>query len=447
MKCIYKKTNYVDTILGKQSCFNEKRYRLLSFCVLKKCQSETLLYNNLTKKMVSLTDEEVEALNQLPSYQNQTLSPLIEEWFLVPDDNDDLKLSDQIFATATLLNQKRGITSYTILTTTDCNARCFYCYEFGVARRNMTEQTARDIADYIEKHFEGNTVGLSWFGGEPLLNNKVIDIITNSLKEKNIIFLSRMTSNGYLFNSNLIEKAIKQWNLKEVQITLDGTEKVYNRVKAYIYKDGSNPFDIVLKNINELLMNKIRVNIRLNVTQENANDLNCLIDLLAEKFAGNKHLKVYSSLLFDYDGARPDAITNKLMEEYISLEKHLYDKSLSKSSLDDFSSHFRGCMADSDSAVVIAPNGELGKCEHFSEGQNMFGSIYSDIKNTEVYNMWKKRTITEACKTCVGYPGCGGLGKCPNFTGKCDLVEKRIMRFRLEIAMQNAYNEYLEKTQ
>lgn len=39
----------------------------------------------------------------------------------------------------------KAITNYTILTTTGCNARCFYCYEKGTKPVTMTAETA-DVA-------------------------------------------------------------------------------------------------------------------------------------------------------------------------------------------------------------------------------------------------------------------------------------------------------------
>ena len=36
-----------------------------------------------------------------------------------------------------------------------------------------------------------------------------------------------MVSNGYLLNSEMILRAVEQWKLREIQITLDGTEEKY----------------------------------------------------------------------------------------------------------------------------------------------------------------------------------------------------------------------------
>jgi UTP--glucose-1-phosphate uridylyltransferase len=81
-----------------------------------------------------------------------------------------------------------------------------------------------------------------------------------------------MTSNGYLFDEKLVTKAVHSWNLEDIQITLDGTENVYNKTKNYIYKN-TNAFKRVIDNIGLLLKAGVRVMIRLNIGEHNKEDL------------------------------------------------------------------------------------------------------------------------------------------------------------------------------
>ena len=165
-----------------------------------------------------------------------------------------MKYADQVrFIRRTMWKEPEHITSYTIFTTTDCNARCFYCYEMGRSRIPMSAETAHKAAAYIAAHCGGEKVHLHWFGGEPLFNKQVIDIICTDLAEKGIVYESMIISNGYLFDGATVEQAVSHWKLKSVQITLDGTEEIYNRSKAFIYKDGKSPYQVVLANIQRLL--------------------------------------------------------------------------------------------------------------------------------------------------------------------------------------------------
>ena len=61
-----------------------------------------------------------------------------------------------------------------------------------------------------------------------------------------------MISNGYLFDDTIIEKSVNDWNLNSVQVTLDGTEEVYNKIKSYICHDLISPFMRVIENIEKI---------------------------------------------------------------------------------------------------------------------------------------------------------------------------------------------------
>ena len=58
---------------------------------------------------------------------------------------------------------------------------------------------------------------LAWFGGEPLYNAQVIDLICNDLVERGIGYESSMISNGFLFDEKLIKRAAELWRLRQIQ--------------------------------------------------------------------------------------------------------------------------------------------------------------------------------------------------------------------------------------
>lgn len=61
----------------------------------------------------------------------------------VPQEMDDQKYADHVrFIRRTMQKKPEHITNYVIFTTTDCNARCFYCYELGRSRIPMSVETA-----------------------------------------------------------------------------------------------------------------------------------------------------------------------------------------------------------------------------------------------------------------------------------------------------------------
>ena len=72
-----------------------------------------------------------------PDEENDSdLPELVDDWFLVPVQHDDRKLCRQIRQAAQLLQDPvRSITEYTILPTTDCNARTVTSLDFSARMR------------------------------------------------------------------------------------------------------------------------------------------------------------------------------------------------------------------------------------------------------------------------------------------------------------------------
>ena len=112
---------------------------------------------------------------------------LINHWFLVPIKYDEeailsiIKERECTIITDTYLDHPEH---FTILTTSACNARCFYCYELGLKNKtHMSLETAEKVAKYIIKHApKDRSVTLDWFGGEPLFNHKMISIISSRVR-------------------------------------------------------------------------------------------------------------------------------------------------------------------------------------------------------------------------------------------------------------------------
>ena len=125
MQIIYDIAKPFDKLLKKQKVKVGEQYRPMYYVVEQSVDEGLLLYHTMTKALMLLSPEEVEIYHTTPT----ALPQLIEEWFLVPESHDDRLLSRQIRDVARMLKKKTGaITSYIIMTTTDCNARCFYCY-------------------------------------------------------------------------------------------------------------------------------------------------------------------------------------------------------------------------------------------------------------------------------------------------------------------------------
>ena len=444
MQIIYQTAKPFDLLLKKQMMAAGQTYRPMYYVVEQPVEEGLLLYHTMTKAMLLLTPEEAETYRTSPT----TLPQLVEQWFLVPESHDDRLLSRQIRVVARMLEKKTGvITSYTILTTTDCNARCFYCYELGRPRVPMSQETAIKTADYIISHCKGEKVSIHWFGGEPLYNKPVISLICQRLKEAGIQYASTMTSNGYLFDDSIVTEAKEEWRLEKVQITLDGTEQTYNRCKAYIYKD-VNAFRRVIGNIHKLQDAGIHVSIRLNIDMHNTENLSELADELHREFSDPKGISVYMHALFEevkgskaiHDGEKRKFVFDQIND----IESRLADYGLLKPRQLKREVKTNRCMADNDHSVVIVPDGHIGKCEHYSE-DHFVGHIGQEEWDAQMLDHFRDtRDEIDACAICFNYPNCIRLKLCKD-NPNCYQEEREHKHSKLRRSILRAFNNYKDQ--
>lgn len=447
MKQIIKPNIITRKILGDQEINESCKYRLIKYNHSCSVDNGILIINFLTFEMLYLSENETQLLYE--NVFNDIKRELIAKWFLVPENSNDLKLYNQVENTRKIVFSDNStdardcaITSYTVLTTTDCNARCFYCFEMGRNRTMMTEKTAYDLVEYIEKNCNGKPVKLRWFGGEPLYNVNVIDIICNGLADKKIKYESNIVTNGYLFNDEIIKRAGKLWNLKNIQITLDGTENVYNKVKAYIYKD-TNAFKIVTDNIEKLLTAGFNVFVRMNMDFHNGTDLYRLVDYLYERYSAFKNFTVYAHLLFEEHGKKRSIDEKKeLVKSYIALEDYMYNKQIFRHSFLNNTYKKANCMASKDNSVVVMTDGKLGKCEYYTDS-DAWGSIYSDIIDYDAKNKYKApRKFFPQCDDCAYRPFCLQKSACPHAIKDCDNVDRMLTFLHFEKYMKVSYENF-----
>lgn len=425
----------VSSLCGSQKYSENVEYRMSCHVLKVPVGKSVLLYHSMLGEVLLLSTVEIESTE----IDMNLKEILVRKLFLVPMSFNEKEYADQIRKIIALSNKNQNrLHSFKIFTTLECNARCFYCYENRVSKISMSDDTANDTADYILRTSNGKNVKLHWFGGEPLYNQRAIDIITSELKKREADFVSHMISNGYLFDHALVSHAKQEWNLQKVQITLDGTETVYNRTKAFIYPK-ENAFQRVLSNIDLLLDEGIHVLVRLNIHQGNADDLFALSEQLGERFYGKEGLNVYLALLRDDQGELLQLGQVEALEKYRKLNDLLLKTGLRKAMGVPKVIKRNYCMADSDEMITILPNGDLGICEHFSD-KEIIGSIYSKELNKDVIRSWKETVDSiDQCNSCVYYPQCNNLKKCPYVLNRCTELDRQIRIYHLRESVLHEY--------
>ena len=188
-----------------------------------------------------------------------------------------------------------------------CNMGCAYCYadqgDFGGPSKKMPLETAKkSIELLINGREKGDTVQLTFLGGEPLMNRKDIRLATEyaadlaAKKEVNIKF--SMTSNGTLMREDDAE-FFEKYGFA-ITISLDGLREEHDKLRPF--KNGKGTFDRVMEKIQPLLkiQQKMQVSARVTVTPDNMNLAAALDEFIAMGF----HSVGFSPLLKSSNGKK-----------------------------------------------------------------------------------------------------------------------------------------------
>ena len=197
--------------------------------IIPNVNSSYILYNTFSVSVIKINQELYNLImkNDVNYLSTDYLTNLVQQGVIIDDSYDEKNVLE--------FERKRSIYSndvatFRILTTTDCNARCIYCYEQGMPTISMNYQTADACFNFIsERSKSSNKIIIQWFGGEPLLNIDIMYYLTDVLysfasqNHKQIEFT--MVTNGYLLDTVDLSKLY----LSKVQISLDGLEDEYLR--------------------------------------------------------------------------------------------------------------------------------------------------------------------------------------------------------------------------
>jgi sulfatase maturation enzyme AslB (radical SAM superfamily) len=75
----------------------------------------------------------------------------------------------------------------------------------------MTPETVEQVIRFIVSTYADKKVKITWFGGEPLLGEGIIDRICEGLREAGVEYKSTIISNGSLISPEIISKMVREW--------------------------------------------------------------------------------------------------------------------------------------------------------------------------------------------------------------------------------------------
>ncbi|MEW6219430.1 MAG: radical SAM protein [Thermodesulfobacteriota bacterium] len=175
----------------------------------------------------------------------------------IPDHRDDVQYVDRLLP--------GSINSLTLSVAQACNLRCRYCYiaaNGALANGLMSEETARQAVDFLFAHSSKDRIGITFFGGEPLLNQAVIRFVV-AYSQKVAAAAGRKVGYSVTTNATLLSGELLDFMLAHrfgIMVSMDGPRDVHDRARPFA--DGAGSFDTAVRNVRGLLARGRSVNAR-----------------------------------------------------------------------------------------------------------------------------------------------------------------------------------------
>ncbi len=148
--------------------------------------------------------------------------------------------------------------------TNQCNLSCQYCYEFGNDKvatpegkpKFMDLDTAKASVDFLLEQAAGrNTVHITFFGGETLMNFPLLKQVVGYANEK-AAAQGRHIDFSLTTNATLLTPAIIQFlseNRIGVTVSMDGPAELHDKLR--VFANGRGSYDIIEPKVRALIEN------------------------------------------------------------------------------------------------------------------------------------------------------------------------------------------------
>lgn len=185
--------------------------------------------------------------------------------------------------------------SLTVMTSTDCNLGCGYCFQNTaldpsgghrpprIAHARLTSATITEILEFTGRQMARASLErlrVMLFGGEPLLNPRGCRELLARAADYGME-RAAMTSNGTLLTP-LLAKELADLGLGNVQVTFDGDRATHDRIR--VTRSGGATFDAIVENMARVCdVAPLTWNLRINISHHNVDGVTTMIEQLAER--------------------------------------------------------------------------------------------------------------------------------------------------------------------
>jgi uncharacterized protein len=183
----------------------------------------------------------------------------------------------------------------TVLTSTDCNLGCGYCFQNTgqdlaggnrpprIAHARLTLAVIGDVLEFTRRQMAAaglDRLHILLFGGEPLLNPRGCRELLARAADYGLVSAS-MISNATLLTP-VLARQLADLGLRSVQVTFDGDSQSHDQIR--IRRSGGGTFDAIIENIARVSeATSIGWGLRVNVSHLNYRGIDALLDKLAAR--------------------------------------------------------------------------------------------------------------------------------------------------------------------
>ena len=339
----------------------------------------------------------------------------------------------------------------------DCNLACRYCFaeegEYHGRRALMSFEAGRKALDFlVENSGHRRNLEVDFFGGEPLMNWKVVkDLVAYGReleKSHDKHFRFTITTNGVLLNDEIMEFCNRE--MDNVVMSLDGRREVHDHMRPF--RSGKGSYDLVVPKFQKFAALRKALGkqyyIRGTFTHYN---LDFAADVLHFADLGFDQLSmepVVAPADADY-AIRPEDLP-KIREQYEILAKEMLRRKAEGRGFTFF--HFMidltggpcvykrlsGCGSGTE-YLAVTPWGDLYPCHQFvGNGKFLLGNVDEGITRGDITDQFKCCNVyaRAECRKCFARYYCSGgcAANSYNFHGRiddvyeigCELERKRV---------------------
>lgn len=415
---------------------------------------EVFLMNTLTEAQLLVSSDAARLLDRvdagaldlasLDPEEREAFDTLAAHGFIVRSRDEEWRALEQYFAS---VREDRSQLRVTVLTTLQCNFACDYCYqgdadEHGKFAAKMSLETAERLAVWVEAkldELQPTRFALTFFGGEPLLNQPVMFSLAERLwqatQARGVVMTISLITNGLLLTPEVVNR-LTPYGLTGVKVTLDGDRETHDRMRPL--RGGQGTFDRIIANLRKVA-GLVPISIGGNFDVETADRYPALLDFLRRQEFANSIVKVNFKPVVKPTAMKPAArgvipltavgpdnrplggtcMTAAGAGTSVCDSCHFVDEKMAflreETKKRGFSTpdgvHMGPCEIHRKHAYTVGPDGSLYACPGFSgELAQAIGHIEGRVtaRHQRTAERFERLAAWKACTDCAFVPVCAG---------------------------------------